>query len=316
MTAVHDYHHATELPWTRTPEERRRSRNITQTVLALFLLAGLLLPMIPLPELDRSQVSELPPRFARLIVEKQQPVPKPEPVVEKKEEKKPEPEKKVEKEKKKEPEKKPEPEPEPEVDVAAVAREKASRSGLLAMADELADLREVPDVPQVKLDMNKKPAPAPEAPQPEMLTMQRASSGGLDRSKLARATRPSRSLSERSTSKVDSAIEKAVVENAPRQRISGPRTIEQIRLVFEKNKGALNRLHSMALRRDPTLEGDVTLEIAIAAAGNVTSCRVVSSAFEAPRFLGRIETKCKGFDFGPATQDMTINYPLNFTPLS
>lgn len=308
------YYHSNDLPWTKLPEDQGRLHKITQIVLAVFLVIGAILPTIPVPERDRYQSESIPPRLAKLIVEKQLPKPVPkveEPKVEKKEEakkeeKKPEP--------KKEEVKKEEPSPEA---LAAKAREKASRSGLLALADELQDLRDTPEVPQVNLNMSARQQESKTAA-PDLLTMSTASSGGINTSNLARAASRTRQLSARDTEQVESPVAKAAQEgrDTPRQHLKGPRTLEQISLVMERYKGALTRLHNIALRKNPSIEGKVVLEMAIAAEGNVTGCKVLSADFSDEDFLGKVVAKCRSFDFGPANTDMTINFPFDFIPLS
>jgi protein TonB len=46
----------------------------------------------------------------------------------------------------------------------------------------------------------------------------------------------------------------------------GSRSIEDIKLVFERNKGAIYALYNRALRDDPALQGKVVLELKIAPA--------------------------------------------------
>ncbi len=312
---MNGYFHSHVLPWTSLAEDQGRLRSISQVSLAAFILLGLLLRLIPVPPIDRYQAQSIPPRLAKLIVEKQIPKPLPkveEPKVEKKEEvkkeeKKPEP--------KKEEVKKEEPTPE---QLAAKAREKAARSGLLALADELQDLRSAPEVPQVNLNMARNDKAESRAA-PEMLTMGSAArSGGIDTSKLARAASRSRELGGRNVETVESPVAKAADEGRgqPREHIRGPRTFQEITLIMERYKGALNRMHSIALRTNPAIEGKVVLEIAIAAGGNVTECKVQSAEFKDDDFLHKIEAKCRTFDFGPANADMTVTYPVDFVPLS
>ena len=47
------------------------------------------------------------------------------------------------------------------------------------------------------------------------------------------------------------------------------RSIEEIKLVFERNKGAIYAIYNRALREDPALQGKVVVELKIAPSGGV-----------------------------------------------
>ena len=141
-----------ELPWVAMPEDERRFRRLTLIIVAVFLCLSIVMPFLPLPELPKRKVVELPPRVAELILQrKQQPPP---PKVAKVEPKKPEPKKPEAKKpepKKPEPKvKKPEKKPEPKKQTTEQARKKAAGSGILAFSDQLADLRDLSSVTSLK----------------------------------------------------------------------------------------------------------------------------------------------------------------------
>jgi periplasmic protein TonB len=93
------------------------------------------------------------------------------------------------------------------------------------------------------------------------------------------------------------------------------RSIEDIRLVFERNKGAIYSIYTRALRDDPSLQGKVVLELKIAPAGNVVSCRLVSSELKAPELEQKLLTRIGQLDFGAKDVDvLVITYPLDFLP--
>src|SRR5439155_7019674 len=139
--------------------EERHFRRILKRVLLVCILFSLIMPWLPVPKVDRSKEEELPPRLAKLLLEREAPPPavvrKPEPDVAAA---KPQPE--VAKPEPKKPPvaeaRKPEPAKAPGERLAA-ARRRASGVGLLAMKDELADLRGAPVAAQFKKDI--KPGP-------------------------------------------------------------------------------------------------------------------------------------------------------------
>lgn len=93
------------------------------------------------------------------------------------------------------------------------------------------------------------------------------------------------------------------------------RSIEEIRLVFERNKGAIYAIYNRALREDPSLQGKVVLELKIAPAGNVVSCRLVSSELKAPELEQKLLARIQQFDFGAKDVDqMVVTYPMDFLP--
>ncbi|MBK7614035.1 MAG: energy transducer TonB [Vitreoscilla sp.] len=93
------------------------------------------------------------------------------------------------------------------------------------------------------------------------------------------------------------------------------RSLEEIRLVFERNKGAIYAIYNRALREDPGLQGKVVLELKIAPAGQVTNCRLVSSELKAPELEQKLLARIRQFDFGAKEVDeMVVSWPLDFLP--
>jgi len=305
------------LPWTRLEEDDGRLKKIVATVLAMAFVFGVVIPWIPVPEVDKDKVEELPPRLAQLLLEQQKPKPKPVPKkVEKPKEKKKEKPKEKKEEKKEKPKKKIE---KPKVDRVAEARKKAASSGLLAFADDLADLRDKP----VTQALNKskplaKGATAAKVVKRNILTSGTAGSGGIDTSRLSSGVGRS-ALAGRETTQVESPV--ALVARAGPQ-VTGSegsskpsRSYEEISLVFDKNKGAIYSLYSRALRKDPTLQGKVVLEITIAASGRVISCKVISSELNDKRLERKLVSRVKLLNFGARDVEvMVVTYPIDFLP--
>src|SRR5262245_19306969 len=79
--AIHyvSFRHAV-LPWTVSEDDERRFKRIVKRVVIVIALLFLLMPWIPVPKVDRTEVQELPPQFAKLLLENK-PVPPPPPVV-------------------------------------------------------------------------------------------------------------------------------------------------------------------------------------------------------------------------------------------
>lgn len=93
------------------------------------------------------------------------------------------------------------------------------------------------------------------------------------------------------------------------------RSIEEIQMVFDRNKGSIYSVYNRALRNDPTLQGKVVLKLTIAASGKVTQCSVVSSELNDAELAGKITSRVKMFDFGAKdVSEVTITYPIDFLP--
>jgi periplasmic protein TonB len=93
------------------------------------------------------------------------------------------------------------------------------------------------------------------------------------------------------------------------------RSIEEIRLVFERNKGAIYAIYNRALREDPSLQGKVTFELKIAPGGNVLNCRVVASELKTPELEQKLLARIGQFDFGAKEVDtMVVSFPVDFLP--
>jgi TonB family protein len=93
------------------------------------------------------------------------------------------------------------------------------------------------------------------------------------------------------------------------------RSIEEIRLVFERHKGAIYALYNRALREDPALQGKVVLELRIAPGGNVETVRIVSSELSAEDLEHKLVARIRQFDFGAKdVEPMLVSWPVDFLP--
>ena len=127
------------LPWVDHQEDRSFRRIMIVTLL-LFLGAGVALNSIKLPEVIQKNLVDVSPRLAKLILEKQKIKPPPPKKEKPKEAKKKEPEKKKPEKKKEKP--KPKKKEKKKEVKKPDAREVAKKSGLIALSDELEDLRD------------------------------------------------------------------------------------------------------------------------------------------------------------------------------
>lgn len=344
------------LPWTVSEGDERRFRRIVRRVLIVCLVLFLVMRFIPLPKQER--VAEpLPPQFAKLLIETK-PAPPPPPPVVKPQDTKPAGDEKVADAKppettKPEPKKAPVPEarkPEPgkapgerSIDNA---RRRASGVGLLAMRDQLAEIRGAPVAAQLRQDIVQGPGVGtgvgvgvgagtePGIPQRALITSNATGgSGGINTAGYSRNTGGG-GLAGRATTLVEgvagggggggpgggggkAGAGKGGSGGTLQRGSSGKasRSIEEIKLVFERNKGAIYALYNRALREDPSLEGKVVLELKIAPSGQVVDVRIVSSELKAADLERKLLARIRLFDFGAKDVDMmVVTWPVDFLP--
>ena len=306
------------LPWVEQQEDRS-FRWIMIIMLLLFMGTGVVLNAIKLPEIIQKNLVDVSPRLAKLILEKQKI--KPPPKKEKpKEVKKEEPKKK---EKKKEKPKKKEPEKKKEVKKPD-AKEVAKNSGLIALADELEDLRESFQLDEaLKLpQQNEGKQAVVVATSSDLLTANaQQSSGGIKTDTLNRTIKTSE-LVQRKTTRVESKIEadatklaKTSTSKKAQKGSVAQRSRDEIERVFQKNKGGIFNIYNRALRKNPDLAGQVVVELTIAPSGQVTAVAVLSSELGDEVLERKLLLKIKKFKFSKANvAAITVTYPIEFLP--
>lgn len=297
------YYHSSELPWSPALTEERRFRIISITTLILVVLFSLVISQVKLPQLDRSEAESLPPRLAKLVIQEkpQPPPPTPEPV--KPAEKMPEvPKLEIKKEI-------------PPAQQVQAARAKAANTGLLAMRNELTSLQNN-SLSALTGNKTLTQSVQQDITRRSIITSGATSgSGGISTSQLSRDAGQTR-LAGRNTTTVESALLKEESQAGGKEgsRQSG-RSMEQIKLTLDQNKGALFALYQRALRSDPSLQGKVVLEITIAPSGDVTQCKVVSSELKDEELVRKVVARVKLFQFGAKTVDPTVFlWPIDFLP--
>lgn len=313
-----------DLPWVTKRHDRHRFIRFLTCFLALTLVIGGIVPLIDLPEVEREELEKLPPALAQIKLEKPEikiPPPPPPPKVEEQVEEKVEP--KVEPEPPKEVPVKPVEKPTEQVQpTVSDARERAQVSGLLAFQDAFADMREAVDVSSLT-DTAAIQQGAGESASIDrsLLTAKTGSrSAGVNVSDVSRET-GGVALSGRETTRVEAPEaargtgrekKRKVAQNTGEAR---ERSIEEVRRVFDSNKGAIFAIYNRALRKNPALQGKVVLELTIAPSGRVLDCRVLDSEIADSAVVAKIVSRVKLFDFGSRSVRQTrINYPVHFLP--
>jgi periplasmic protein TonB len=339
MTASLVAPRATILPWTRSSRDESRFRRILYLVMLLSLAFGVVIRVLPVPKPDQERPEELSPRLAKLLLE-HQPVPPP-PVIKQQPVPQTPTKTNVPKTAKKEPARIPVPEarqpiPEkPPGEVLEAARKKAAGVGLLAMKDELQEMHGAPMAVQLKsikqgpgvgtgVGAGVGPGQGLGIPTRSMITSNATGgSGGINTAAYSRDTGGG-GLAGRATTLVE-GVAGGGGGGGPGGGTGGSlsrggdgkasRSIEEIRLVFERNKGAIYAIYSRALRDDPTLQGKIVLELKIAPSGQVLDCKIVSSELKDTDLERKLLVRIKQLDFGAKDVAlMVVTYPIDFLP--
>ena len=301
------------MPWLDDREDRI-FRRLSIVMLLLFIGAGVVLNGIQLPEIVQKSLVDVSPRLAKLILEKQKVEPPPKP-------KAPLPEKEKQAEKKKEP---PKPKKKEEVKKES-ARDVARKSGLIALADELDDLREIFDLGDVALPQQTAGSEAVKIASASDLLGSSAtqSSGGIQTDTLNRNLKTSE-LAQRQTTNVQSKIDTSndklarastTQKSKSTSRSTGKRSADEIERVFQKNKGGIFNIYNRALRKNPLLSGQVVVELTIDPNGKVIRVDILSSELGDEALERKLVLKIKRFKFSKANvAEITVTYPIEFVP--
>jgi TonB family protein len=307
MTALATNYRIFDLPWTPDDDESRRLKKTARSLLLVFAALGIVIPLIPMSE--RAAPPPLPEEVVRLVLEPPPPPP-PKPEVKKEEPK---------------PEAKPEPkpvEPPKPVDRQAEARKKAEKSGLLAMKDQLEDLRDALE----PTDMSSAPmigrVEGPSRAERALVTSRTGvGSGGINTGSLSSGfgSGPGNLKGHAAGTASPSFADKIGNDRAAASRSGSggkaARSREEIEIVFDRNKSAIYALYSRALREQPELQGKVVVQLTIAPSGEVTDVRIVSTELNDAELERKLVARIRMFRFeAKDVEAMTTTKPIEFFP--
>ncbi len=271
-----------ELPWTPSEDIERSYRRLQRGMLIALLVIGLIIPLLPRVESPKRTTADLPERVVQLIVEKPLPPPPPPPP--------PEPVK---------PKETPEPRPTPVPKPVKPVQERVRQVGLLAMQDDLAQLRQQIDPKDLaKTDIKTVVAEDVRSERNLITSKVGAASSGINTANLSRGygggagdigthTTASVALPGSVAGRGNGDLRRSGTSGKP------SRSREEIETIFDRNKGALYALYTRAQRENPELQGKLVLEITISPAGEVTMARVVSSELKDPELERKIMARVK-----------------------
>lgn len=340
-----------ELPWSSSVQDDRRFSKILAVLFGLLVMACILVTVVDVPDIARSEKERLPPQLARVLLNKQV-LPPPKPLAppkpeEKKPDSTPEPEKPSVKKPIAPPQPKPQPidqkpaaqktidqkqsaPPKPSVSATAVerARKQAQNSGVMQLKDELAAMREM--MPTSALESattttTTKAAQATQADRAAVTSGAKATSGGIDTAALSRDT-GAVALSGRATTAVHSELQGATKKSntATAHNQSGvggnegsrsARSEEDIRKVMEQHKGAIYSIYNRALRQNAALQGKMVVKLVIDPSGRILEASLVSSELQDPDLEAKILQRIRLIAFPAANvARTTLNQTFDFLP--
>jgi protein TonB len=305
--------------WQIQERSDRQFRRLLWGIGLPALILALIIPFLELAGAEKGGGEIEATRYAQLVLETP-----PAPVAEKAEEPKPADEPKPESK----PEPKPKPKPKPEVvpptqeQVQEQARKVAAKQ-LAQVADALAELR----------DQSLTSLESTQPLQASVLTARSgaggdtsafvasaaASSGGIgDSSASITNTQSGTGLGSRRTTTVSGPKGFGPDKTRPGQSGNSPmagRTLEEIQLVFDRNKGSIYTIYNRALRDNPSLRGKLLVNMTIAPDGSVTRCVVVSSELNDTELERKIVARVLLINFGAKpVPAFTLDYPIYFLP--
>lgn len=295
----------------------------------LFLAFAVAIPQIQLPEPVKPPPPPPPPLTELQLPEKViPPPPKPE-------EKKPEPPKPQEKkpepvqEKPVEASKTPPAKPEKKPPTVEEAREVAEQSGLLALKDDLADLRQ-----QFDAD-TPTPTVSNDAAATQSVNLERKVIGAASQATYAKAQAATAqgtigrvALSDKGATNVKevalagladkNTVERNKAEAAKKNQkgsSTSGRSEAQIRQILEANKSSLYTLYNRALRQNPMLKGKVVFELVITPAGTVSTVKIVMSELGDSKLERQLQLRLQSVQFGAAEVSLTRSqWTIEFLP--
>lgn len=299
--------------WQPTSRQDSQFRFIAIATVAVFLLVGIAISFIRVPDEPRREGTPVPDRIAQYIIE-QEPPPPPPPPPEPPKPKPPKPKPTVERVPDRDLDQK------PLTEEQITAREKAEKTGLIALGNELADLIDTSTVDEmVNTRVSEVDGSQAVGVSSDIITAKAGQgSGGVDGSAYASSV-SSTQLSAREVAQVRQTLLSGGANAVDRSRQSrsaeGVRSEEGVSVVFDRNKGRLHSIYNRARRSNPGLQGKIVLELTIAPDGKVSSVRIISSELNDPELEKRLLARIRLFDFGAQdVEALTVTWPIEFLP--
>jgi len=307
----------TQLAWDSDTRSERNYRIILSAILLSSIIFIWLVASTILKEKSPASRAEIPERFVKLVLEQQKReiTPPPPKVVEiEKKQKKPE---KIEK--------KPEATEKPKQQKIAEkkpdgnrkdAREKAKKN--LAVFDVFADLRDAPVSKKIarSKNMSADVGKAKTVTRDLIVNQSKESSGGVSVAK-ASSNMGGTGLKGGGSRQVSSNLAAAKV-NQSRSSDGGrtsERPAENIEQFMDQYKSSFFTLYNRALRKNPSMRGEVIFNMVILANGRIKAVSIVSSELNDPKLERKLLAQIRSINFTAMNvQTWNDNYRISFIP--
>jgi len=295
--------------WDYVQRVERRYKRIAWTLILIYLVVGVIIPFIKLMGQEKGGGDQGKTRYAQMVQPHQEA-----PIAKKEEEPKP-----AEKTKETEPPKpQKQKQPKPVVEEKPVitqqqqvqtARQVAQRSGLLAMASQLNDLRDhnltqldsTRSISSTQVGGGETTSDASQA----FASSATSSSSGISTSTPGSGARNPNGtkLDSRKTTTVQSPVgfgrDTSKVGQSGDSRLPG-RTDEESNAAFDRAEGAFNAIYTRAARENASLAsaGVIVVSFTIQPDGSVTDCKLVSSTFADAELANKVVQRASLLNFG------------------
>ena len=219
----------------------------------------------------------------------------------------------------------------PSAEQVASARQRASQTGLAAMKDQFAALRNFGGdafrQDQVSVGSGggtgggtgSGNVPGSGPVQRDLISgVAGAGSGGVAGKAIAYAGGGTLAGRSGTQVKVPAGVGASTIAQVEKEAKSSKRSPEEIKLAFDANKSAIYSIYRRALRQNPLLEGRVVLRLSIDKTGKVTACSIASSALKDSELEEKIVARVLLIDFGARAnlENWSGTYQIDFVPAS
>lgn len=309
--------------WEYSQQADRRFQLIVRSLIALYVVLGIIIPMIKWVGIQEGGGEAGAARYATLVQ------PKTAPVALKTQEPAPSPEPPQAEPPKPQKEKQQKPELTHEQKVQQ-ARQAVLHKGILAMSDQFADLRDrsITSVDSLRPLYSTEAAGGGSKNDPSSKASTSFSAAAAKGSTGITTTVPGASerrasgtkLDQRQTTTINSPVGFGRDLSKPGQGGDKPiagRTLDEIQQTFDRAKSPFYAIFNRAMRENPNISaGKIIVSLTIAPDGSVTDCRLVSSSFGDSALENKVIQRVKLLNFG--AKDVPTftypNYPINFLP--
>lgn len=299
-------------PWQTSREADRRFTLLVRGLLALYVIAGIIIPLIKLAQPEDKPV---PPEARYVTLVPPPPQLKPKPKVT------PTPQPQPKKQPQPRPVPTPAPQPKPELtqeQKVQQAREKAAQK-MQALSSQLTELRDrsITAVDSSRA-LSSSAASKSDSRVTDFAATASKNSSGIT-SHAPSQQHGDTKLGQRETTSISSPVgfgrdASKIAANGAAAAGSGGRN--DIQPVFDRATPSFYAIFMRAMRENPNIKpGTLRVEITIAPDGSVTDCKIISNAIGDQAVADKVVARIKMLNFGAKNiPAQTIQYPIVFQP--